>query len=213
MRFRRFPKRSVLIFASIFATSLLIGITSFYAFAAQPAKAPHTVPAATNPWFELQQRNPYPYTLPLAPAIRTPIDGAYTKMEVTENPTVHCRRCPDYAPEGGLWKLRFDKGVFRIYHADTGWKGIGTFLVTTDFLAEIPTGQLVLANDPVCQEVIGVYRWKLEQGKLFLSVIEDPCAIRLRALNLTHLAWLACQPPGQEAAISGHWPVPVGCEK
>jgi len=74
------------------------------------------------------------------------------------------------------------------------------------------SGQLLLANDPVCQEVVGVYTWKLEEGKLILKVIEDKCAIRLRAMNLTNLLWLSCLPPSTEADITDHWPKPPGCE-
>lgn len=163
-------------------------------------------------WFELLQRSPYPFTIPLPPALRTIIDGTYTKFELKETPPVHCRRCPDYAPEGGIWKLSLDKGAFRIFHEVTGWKSLGTFIVTRDEPSSPSSGQLLLANDPTCQEVIGVYHWKLGEGKLILTVVEDKCAIRLRAMNLTNLPWLSCQPPSREAAITDHWPKPSGCE-
>jgi len=163
-------------------------------------------------WSELLQRSPYPFTIPLPPPTRTIIDGTYTKFELKETPPVHCRRCPDYAPEGGIWKLSLDKGVFRIFHEGTGWKSLGTLIVTRDEPSSPNSGQLVLANDPTCQEVIGVYHWKLEEGKLILTVVEDKCAIHLRAMNLTNLPWLSCQPPSTEAAITDHWPKPPGCE-
>ena len=159
---------------------------------------------SSDPWFELFQRSPYPYTLPLPPAKATPLDGTYTKFETKETPPVPCRRCPDYAPEGGLWKLNFTKGAFRIFHTVTGWKDMGSFIISGD--------QLTLANDPVCHEVIGVYQWRLEEGKLILTVIEDRCAIGLRTMNLTKLPWLSCQPPNREAATTDHWPKPAGCE-
>ena len=155
-------------------------------------------------WSELLQGSPYPYTLPLAPPNATVMDGTYTKFETKETPPVPCRRCPDYAPEGGTWKMNLSKGVFRIFHQATGWKDIGSFIVSGN--------QLILANDPVCHEIIGVYQWKLEEGKLILKVIEDKCAIGLRAMNLTNLPWLSCQPPSREAAITDHWPKPAGCE-
>jgi len=176
---------------------------------------PNILATATTPkslWFELLQRSPYPFTIPLPPPIRTIIDGTYTKFEFKETPPVPCRRCPDYAPEGGIWKLSLDKGVFRIFHEVTGWKSLGTFIVTREEPSSPSSGQLVLANDPTCQEVIGVYHWKLEEGKLILTVVEDKCAIRLRAMNLTNLPWLSCQPPSTEAAITDHWPKPSGCE-
>jgi len=155
-------------------------------------------------WSELLQRMPYPYTDPLPPQVPTPVDGTYTKFELEEAPPIPCRRCPDYAPEGGIWKLNLSKGVFRIFHPVTGWKDIGSFAVWGD--------RLILANDPVCHEIIGTYRWRLEEGKLILNVVEDKCAIGLRAMNLTNLPWLSCQPPNREAAITDHWLKPAGCD-
>jgi hypothetical protein len=156
-------------------------------------------------WFELLQRAPYPYTVPLAPPQSTPIDGTYTKFEKKEGEPVHCLRCPDYAPEGGIWKLNLAEGVFRIFHRVTGWKDIGSFYISGD--------RLILANDPVCHEVIGVYQWRLEEGRLTLKEVDDSCAIHLRAVNLTSLAWLSCQPPSAEAAITDHWLKPPGCDE
>jgi hypothetical protein len=160
--------------------------------------------ARESVWAALLQRSPYPYVVPLPEARTTALDGTYTKVVVTQSEHVHCRRCPDYAPEGGLWKLNLDRGIFRIFHEATGWRSIGTFIVAGD--------RLVLVNDPACQECIGVYTWKLEQGQLSLRTIDDPCAIKLRAINFTQQPWLSCRPPSTEAAISGHWPQPAGCE-
>ncbi len=166
----------------------------------------------TNVWYELQQREPYPFTISLPPPTSTILDGTYTKFELKESPPVPCRRCPDYAPEGGMWKLRLDKGVFRIFHEVAEWRSLGSFIVTQEESPSPKSGQLLLANDPVCQEVVGRYRWKLEEGKLIFTMIEDPCAIRLRAMNLMNLPWLSCQPPSTEAATTDHWPKPPGCE-
>jgi len=177
--------------------------------------APHRSEAATlpaNPWYDLQQRNPFPFTVPLPPPTRTILDGTYAKSESKVSPPVHCRRCPDYAPEGGVWNLRLDQGVFRIFHRVTGWRSLGSFFVSRDEGWSLNSGQLLLANDPFCQEVLGLYRWRLEEGRLVLNVIEDPCAIRLRATNLTNLPWLSCQPPSMEAAITDRWPKPPGCD-
>ncbi len=154
-------------------------------------------------WSGLLQRTPYPYTIPLAPEEPTAVDGTYTKFELKDAPPIPCRRCPDYAPEGGLWKINFNKGVFRIMHTVTGWKSMGTFILSGD--------QLILANDPTCQEVIGVYAWSFEKGALILKVIADRCAIELRGKNLAGLPWLSCQPPNTEAATTGHWLKPMGC--
>ncbi len=155
-------------------------------------------------WSELLARQPYPFTLPLPPPRMTPVDGTYVKFEQKEEPRIPCRRCPDYAQEGGIWRLSLSKGVFRIYHPSSGWKDMGTFIVAED--------KLILANDPVCHEKFGIYRWRLEDRALTLEVIEDRCAIGLRAMNLTKLPWLSCQPPNLEAATTDHWPKPRGCD-
>ncbi|MDI6765117.1 MAG: hypothetical protein QME83_19115 [Thermodesulfobacteriota bacterium] len=161
-------------------------------------------PSSAEIWSELLQRTPFPFRMPLPPPNSTPIDGTYTKFETKETDPVPCRRCPDYAPEGGIWKLNFDKGVFRIFHTVTGWKDIGSYVVSGD--------QLTLANDPVCHEMFGVYKWKLEKGILMITAVEDKCAIGLRAMNLTKLPWLSCRPPNIEAAVTDHWPKPPGCD-
>jgi len=154
-------------------------------------------------WSALLQRGPYGFK-PLPPEERSVLDGTYTKVDPKEDLRVPCRRCPDYAPEGGLWKLQFDRGVFRVFHASSSWKSIGSFAVEGD--------RLSLFNDPVCHELTGVYTWTLQDNQLILKVVEDDCAIRLRAANLTKQPWLSCRPPNTEAAITGHWPAPPGCQ-
>jgi hypothetical protein len=142
--------------------------------------------------------------LALPPRNRTDIDGVYTKRDLKKTPQVPCRRCPDYVPEGGIWKLQFDRGVFRIFHTVSGWKSIGSF--------HLANNHLFIYNDPVCHEVIGRYAWVLQENHLVLNVIEDACKIHLRAKNLTKQPWQSCTPPDTEAAVSGHWPIPPGCD-
>ena len=43
-------------------------------------------------------------------------------------------------------------------------------------------------------------------------MIEDKCAIGLRAMNLTHLPWEACHPSNIEAATTGYTLKPAGCD-
>ena len=160
--------------------------------------------SAAAKWSSLLQRKPYPYISPLPPEERTILDGTYTKFDTKKQPQVPCRRCPDYVPEGGIWKLQFDKGVFRIFHVNSGWKSIGSF--------QVKGNRLSLFNDPVCHELTGVYAWTLKDNQLTLKVIKDACKIRLRAKNLTKQSWLSCSPPNREAAISGHWPEPPSCQ-
>jgi len=156
-------------------------------------------------WFELQQRKPYPHKAPLPPPVTTAVDGTYVKLDPTKEGHVPCRRCPDYAPEGGIWKLQLDRGIFRIFHQVTRWRSIGSFVVNGS--------KLSLFNDPYCHELVGTYNWKVEERRLILEVIEDECAIHLRAKNLTGQPWLSCRPPTKEAAISGHWEEPPGCSE
>lgn len=166
--------------------------------------SPPAAPKASAAWAELLRRRPFPYRLPLPESSPTLLDGTYVKSLPQESEHVHCLRCPDYAPESGNWKLNFDRGVFRIQHRETGWKSIGSFFVAGD--------RLLLANDPNCIDAFGVYAFRLELDRLELNSIDDPCAIRLRAANLTQRPWRACRPPNTEAAVTGHWPVPEGCE-
>jgi hypothetical protein len=161
-------------------------------------------PPAKAAWNELLKHSPFPYLMPLPEPRPTAIDGTYTKSVVARAERVHCLRCPDYAPEGGLWRINFDKGTFRIIHAETTWKSIGTFIVAGD--------RLLFANDPTCIDTVGLYTWHLEGGRLFLEVIDDPCAIKLRGLNLTQQPWRACRPPSLEAAVTEHWSKPEGCD-
>jgi hypothetical protein len=163
-----------------------------------PALTPEAV------WSGLLERHPFPYLIPLPESRPAEMDGFYAKVVVSAAERVHCLRCPDYAPEGGVWKLQLDKGVFRIFHPESGWKSIGTYIVAGD--------RLLLANDPTCIDAIGLYRWRFEAGRLSLEAIDDPCAIKLRALNLTQQPWLPCRPPNIEAAVTGHWPKPEGCD-
>jgi hypothetical protein len=152
----------------------------------------------------LLARQPFPYRVPLPEPRPAEFDGTYVKRMPSTAEPVHCLRCPDYAPEGGLWRMRFDRGVFRILHLASGWKSIATAIAAGD--------RLLLANDPVCIDDIGLYRWRLDEGRLVLEVIDDPCAIRLRAVNLGGRDWRPCRPPNVEAAVTGHWPEPEGCD-
>jgi hypothetical protein len=155
-------------------------------------------------WAELLQRTPFPYLIPLPEPKRSDFDGTYTKVVISKAERVHCLRCPDYAPEGGVWKLNLDQGIFRIFHPESGWKSMGTCIAARD--------RLLLANDPTCIDEIGLYRWHLEKGRLVFEVIDDPCATRLRAMNLTQQPWMSCRPPNIEAAVTEHWPKPEGCD-
>jgi hypothetical protein len=93
-------------------------------------------------------------------------------------------------------------------------------------------GTLVLADDPACDGATGRYAVSLGEvdragllpqhraQTMTLAVVSDPCDARADALGGE--AWVLrasgrdgvygiCDPPNEEAAITGHWPEPSGC--
>jgi hypothetical protein len=95
--------------------------------------------------------------------------------------------------------------------------------------------EVILSADPACPTVSGRYAAALGETERYgllpqfraqtleLSVIDDPCADGARARALTGVPWVlrtsarsgsygVCDPPNEEAAITGHWPIPTGCE-
>ena len=166
--------------------------------ASQPAGTP------TDIWIALFERTPVPWTTPLPLLEATLLDATYVKINPRLETPFPCKRCPDYALNGGLWKFSLDKGIFRIYYTVNGWRSIGSYAVSED--------ELYLFNDPYCNWETGVYRWRLEDGVLTLSEIDDSCSQGLRAANLIDQPWLSCQPPNTEAAITDHWQKPEGCD-
>jgi len=191
---------------ALLALTALLLLTHACAPANLPTPAPTAVaePTPGNRWAELILRVPYPYTTPLPPALASAIDGTYAKVHPGEGAPIHCRRCPDYAREPGIWKLNFDKASYRIYYPTTNWASIGSFTLSAD--------RLTLFNDPTCPDDVGVYTWRVQDRQLILHVIRDACAIELRGKNLSDMAWQSCRPPNIEAAISDHWQKPPGCE-
>lgn len=168
-----------------------------------PSPTLTAMPTPSDIWFQLVLRTPIPWTTPQPPEERTPLDDTYAKFDPSEREWWICRRCPDYLPAGGNWRLQFDKGVYRIYYDVIQWRSLGSYVVSGD--------RIYLFNDPYCQWEVGEYRWKLENRQLTFEVIEDPCSFKLRAANLTSMPWTSCQPPNREAAISDHWIKPAGC--
>ena len=172
-----------------------------------PTGAPETSEVTSKEsdrWSELLQRTPYPYSMPLPPATPTALDGTYTKVDPYSGQHVPCKRCPAYPPGGGIWRLNLDQGIFRAHHEFTDWVTLGSFTISGD--------QIEFFNDPHCFQDTGTYTWKLEDGQLILTVVEDNCGVYLRKQNLVALPWESCQPPSGEAAITDHWPVPPGCQ-
>jgi hypothetical protein len=168
-------------------------------------RATDPAPTPASGWSELQQRTPYPYSTPLPSPDATVPDGIYVKFDPRYDDRAPCRRCPPYPPEGGLWRLGLDKGIFRVYHEASGWRTVGSYTVRED--------RIWLFNDPHCNQDTGVYTWELEDGELTLGVLRDDCAYDLRARHFTELGWQSCQPRSTEAAITEHWAAPAGCDR
>lgn len=173
-----------------------------------PGLYPAHTPGATYPplrrWSDVLQFTPYPYATPLPPENRTPIDGVYGLHDPAELPWWNCRRCPDFLPGGGNWRLQFDRGTMHLYYEVTGFGSVGSYFVQDD--------RVFLFNDPHCLYDVGEYSWRLEENTLILEEVRDACAIHLRAVNLTRQPWVSCQPPNTEAAVTDHWIRPPGCE-
>ena len=171
-----------------------------------PAEPTATIPAPAA--------QPYPYTTPLPPPTPTRLDGVYSYTVPFIGTPTPCRRCAPYRANGGTWQLVLDRGVFRVTHSDTDFQGIGSFVVADD--------QLLLFNDPHCHSDVATYTWALDGRQLRLTAVDDSCGFGLRAGNLTAGAWYLerdgngrpvnpCEPPNQEAAITGHWPKSEQC--
>jgi hypothetical protein len=81
--------------------NIIISMTVFMILTASDSSSADD-PSPSAIWSELLRRTPFPFRMELPTPKATPIDGTYTKIETKETPPVPCRRCPDYAPEGGL---------------------------------------------------------------------------------------------------------------
>jgi hypothetical protein len=171
---------------------------------------PLTSATPVDVWASLLQVTPIPATTALPDEAWTPIDGTYAKLDPSEPQWWACRRCADYRPAGGIWKLQFDKGVMRIYYDVTGWHSLASYTIAND--------RLFLFNDPYCPQEVGEYIWNLEDKwglidrALKLEVVKDSCSISLRGQNLSELAWDSCQPPNVMTGASGHYHKSPGCE-
>ncbi|MGZ9166579.1 MAG: hypothetical protein ACXW4U_15520, partial [Anaerolineales bacterium] len=113
----------------------------------QPDSSP--IPTRADGWQALFQHTPVPWTTPLPAEEPTILDATYVKVNPRLATPFPCKRCPDYALEGGLWKLSLNKGIFRIYFTVNGWRSLGSYTVSED--------RLYLFNDPYCNMETGVY--------------------------------------------------------
>ncbi|MEW5959667.1 MAG: hypothetical protein AB1801_18230 [Chloroflexota bacterium] len=178
------------------------------------APDPTATPAGPSPAAPAPDLQPYPYTTPLPPPTPTILDGVYERALPDKGTPVPCRRCAPYRADGGTWTLHLSAGAFRVSHDVTRFQGVGSFTVADN--------RVTFFNDPNCPQEVGVYRWRMDGRSLVLEEVADPCAFGLRSKNLTAGRWVMieqqgqgldpCLPPNIEAAVTGHWPAPPGCD-
>jgi len=179
----------------------------------QPTESSKTTSVTATPtslWTGLLLEMPMPFTTPLPAEEWTPIDGTYSKFDPSQPQWWACRRCADFRPAGGIWKLQFNKGVMRLFYDVTGWRSISSYTISGD--------HLYIFNDPHCPQEVGEYiwelidKWGLEDRELILEVVNDSCLINLRGENLSDIPWDSCQPPNLMTGASNHWHKSPGCE-
>jgi hypothetical protein len=183
-------------------------------------EAPSPSPTPTSPLvadeapdWRTDPSEPYPFTTPLPAYAFTAIDGTYTRQPTDPytGDRTPCTRCPPYPLDRGSSELRLDRGRYQVLHSEPHYRGVGHY--------EIDGSLLILFNDPECADGRGIYSWFLSDDTLSLEAIDDDCAFGQRAADLGALPWslveapegARCQPPNEEAAITGHWPAPPGC--
>jgi hypothetical protein len=140
-------------------------------------------------------------------ASATGLDGRWTRTPETPLTTTLALTGTTYSVEGAL-----------------GFTGSGD--------AAVSANELLLTDDPACPE--GPGRYAVELGDvdrpgllpehraqtMTLTMVSDACDGRADAL--TGATWVLrasgrdgvygiCDPPNEEAAITGHWPEPSGC--
>ena len=149
-----------------------------------PATSAPTSVLSTTIWDELLLATPYPHAFPLPEPTQSELDGTFAKLDESPPQFWTCYRCADYRPTGGIWRIQFDQGTMRIFYQITNWTSIASFTVEGD--------RVKLFNDPLCPQDVGEYQWKVENGNLSFTVVEDGCAFDLRKENLTKQSWMFC---------------------
>jgi hypothetical protein len=150
-------------------------------------------------------------------------------------PEVESSGSPEAAGLDGRWTATPDEPLGTTFAIDDGrYELMGDLPFTGAGEATVTGAELTLRADEACADAHGRYRIELgdtdrygllpqfRAQTLTLALIADPCADGERARSLTGAQWVLrasgragvhgiCDPPNEEAAITGHWPEPSGC--
>lgn len=132
----------------------------------------------------------------------------------------------------GRWTLTPDAPLATTFDVSAaGYRLAGDLAFTGSGRATRAGEELVVSDDAACPDGAGRYRVTLADVDRFgllpgnraqsltLTVVDDPCGARARVLAGTWTLRASgrdgvhgiCDPPNEEAAITGHWPEPSGC--
>lgn len=157
--------------------------------------------------FELAPEDtPYPYTRPIPPRTRTPIDGTYMRILTIEDVggllPFRCLRCPPFFLNAGVSTIAFHRGNYWLNHQLSGFKSLGMYTVERD--------RVTFFNDPWCPQDRGTYRWDVRRGALTFEPVSGTCVYeQARAKDLTKAPWMRIRPCVY--LIEHLWPGPIAC--
>jgi hypothetical protein len=149
---------------------------------------------------------PYPYTTPVPPDEKTPIDGTYMRILTLEDTDgllpFRCLRCPPYFPNAGVSTLAMSRGNYWVNHQLSGFRGLGMYTVERN--------RVTFFNDPWCPQEHGTYRWAVEDDELLLEPISSTCPYeKARTDDFTTGHWIQIRPCIYRIELL--WPGPVAC--
>jgi hypothetical protein len=149
---------------------------------------------------------PYPYTRPLPPRTRTPLDGTYMRILTIEDVDgllpFRCLRCPPFFLNAGVSTIAFHRGYYWLNHQLSGFKSLGMYTVER--------GRVTLFNDPWCPQDRSTYRWDVRRGALTFEPLSGTCVYEeARAKDLTKAPWTKIKPCVY--LIEHLWPGPIAC--
>jgi hypothetical protein len=157
--------------------------------------------------FELAPEDtPYPYTTPIPPRTRTPLDGTYLRILTIEDVDgllpFRCLRCPPFFLNAGVSTIAFHRGNYWLNHQLSGFKSLGMYTVERD--------RVTFFNDPWCPQDRGTYRWQVRAGALTFEPVSGTCVYeQARAKDLTESPWTKIKPCIY--LIEHLWPGPIAC--